>query len=243
MRFNRLYTTDRLEPEQQVCLTGKPAHYLHRVLRLAIGDRIVLFNGDGWDYPATISSISKDQAMAQVSARLPAVPESALDIHLVQAVSRGERMDTSLQKATELGVSIIQPLITERVEVKLHGKRLAKRMQHWQGVIISACEQSGRAKLPLLQPPVALAEWLTTHRPRQSRVLHPRAEKGLLDGLVAVEPVALVIGPEGGFSRTEIQVMQAGGVMPVQVGRRILRTETAGPAAIAALQFQLGDMA
>ncbi len=151
MRFNRLYTTDRLEPEQQVCLTGKPAHYLHRVLRLAIGDRIVLFNGDGWDYPATISSISKDQAMVQVSARLPAVPESALDIHLVQAVSRGERMDTSLQKATELGVSIIQPLITERVEVKLHGKRLAKRMQHWQGVIISACEQSGRAKLPLLQ--------------------------------------------------------------------------------------------
>ena len=242
MRINRLYTDCKLDPEQQVQLSGKRVHYLQRVLRLGKEDSIVLFNGDGFDYAATINSIDRDSALIKVSARLPAVGESPLEISLVQAVTRGERMDTSLQKATELGVSEIQPLMTERVEVKLSGKRLEKRMQHWHGVIISACEQSGRARVPVLHPPALLRDWLTTARPAQSRVLQPRADESLLSNLLPHQPVALLIGPEGGFSDTEVLLMKAAGIMPVHFGPRILRTETAGPAAVAAIQALVGDM-
>ncbi len=243
MRTNRLYTAANLEPDQQISVTGNRVHYIQRVLRMAEGDGLVLFNGDGWDYASTIVSLARQQVVLQVSAQLPAVPESSLQICLVQAVARGERMDMSLQKATELGVHEIQPLLSERVEVKLSGERLVKRMQHWHGVIVSACEQSGRARLPQLQQPVTLADWLTTDRTAQCRVLQPGAEKSLLADLSADQPVALLIGPEGGFSHTEILLMQASGVRPVRFGRRILRTETAGPAAIAAVQASLGDMA
>jgi 16S rRNA (uracil1498-N3)-methyltransferase len=177
-----------------------------------------------------------------ITARLPAVPEPELRLCLVQAVSRGERMDTTLQKATELGISEIQPLLSERVEVKLPAGRVEKRMLHWHGVIASACEQSGRATLPVLHHPVALSDWLAGEKPRQGRVLHPGADSSLLDDLAADQPITLIVGPEGGFSDTEIRVMTVAGIRPVHFGRRILRTETAGPAAIAALQFQLGDL-
>ena len=242
MRQNRIYVADTLVPDQQLGLAGSRVHYVHRVLRLGEGDSVVLFNGDGWDYASTIKCISREQAVIEVSAQVPAVPESTLQISLVQAVTRGERMDTSLQKATELGVSEIQPLLSERVEVKLSGLRLEKRMQHWRGVIISACEQSGRARVPELRSPLTPGDWLATDRPVQCRVLHPGAEQGLLGDLAACEPLALLIGPEGGFSDTEILLMQADGVRPVHFGRRILRTETAGPAAIAAIQALLGDI-
>ena len=242
MRINRLYTDCKLDPEQQIQLSGNRVHYLQRVLRLCKEDSIVLFNGDGFDYAATINSIDRDNALIQVSARLPALAESPLEISLVQAVTRGERMDTSLQKATELGVSEIQPLMTERVEVKLSGKRLEKRMQHWHGVIVSACEQSGRARLPVLHSPVLLRDWLTQDRPAQSRVLHPMADESLLSNLLPDQPLALLVGPEGGFSDTEILLMKATGIMPVHFGPRILRTETAGPAAVAAIQAMIGDM-
>ena len=243
MRQNRIYVADKLAPEESLSLGGNRAHYLHRVLRLGEGDNITLFNGDGWDYAATIVSRGKNQVRIEVSAQLPAAPESPLQLTLVQALARGERMDLSLQKATELGVSKIQPLLSERVEVKLSGHRLEKRMHHWRGVIISACEQSGRAKLPELCIPQALGDWLAGERPEHSYALHPRSDASLVAVLPAAEPIALLVGPEGGFSEVEVLLMQAAGVRPVSFGRRILRTETAGPAAIAAIQSQVGDMA
>ena len=242
MRQNRIYVAEKLIPEQLLRLSGNKVHYLHRVLRLGQGDNIILFNGDGCDYASTISAINKEHAEIEIATQLPAIPESPLHICLVQAVARGERMDTSLQKATELGISEIQPLLSERVEVKLGGERLEKRLQHWQGVLISACEQSGRAVVPKLRSPVTLGNWLAEKKPAQCYVLHPRADTALTADLRKNEALALLVGPEGGFSDTEVLLMQAAGVLPVHLGRRILRTETAGPAAIAAIQAIIGDM-
>jgi len=241
VRISRLYTGQALEAGGTLVLDSKASHYLARVLKLRAGYLLVLFNGDGSDYAAEIVSIHKGGAELQINTRLPAVAESTLKATLVQAVSRGERMDYSLQKATELGVAAIQPLITIRVEVRLKEKRLQKRMAHWQGVIISACEQSGRAIIPRLLPLLSLAEWASQETNAVRLVLDPVSDQSLCGQSLQNESVELLVGPEGGLSDTEMNSLRLAAVKPVSLGPRILRTETAGPAALAVLQAMAGD--
>lgn len=240
MRIHRVYTHQALEPGSAVSLEGRQAHYLGRVLRVAPGQRVVLFNGDGSDYACEVSRAGKSRLDFDVVARLPARPESPLRVVVAQAVSRGERMDQTLQKCTELGAWAFQPLWSERVEVRLKGEKLARRRQHWQGVVASACEQSGRAVLPEVLPPLALSEWSARPANTCRVVLAPGAEKGLAQ-IDLASPVEVAVGPEGGFSDIEQAMLERAGVVPVHLGPRILRTETAAPAAVAVLQALKGD--
>ncbi|MBT8058107.1 MAG: 16S rRNA (uracil(1498)-N(3))-methyltransferase [Gammaproteobacteria bacterium] len=240
MRIHRLYTDQPLEPGRETTLGDGPAHYLGRVLRAARGQSVVLFNGDGHDYPADVVRLSKTEVVLEVRSRLPAASESWLKVTVVQAVSRGERMDRTLQKCTELGATAFQPVWTERTEVKLADRKLQKRMRHWRGVVISACEQSGRAVVPAVLEPVGLPDWLDTSTPAKRLVLSPDSECPI-SRLEAQGRIELAIGPEGGFSEAELDRMRASGVLSVGIGPRILRTETAAPAALAVLQALGGD--
>lgn len=242
MRRHRVHTQQALAVNARVVIRGKPAHYLGRVLRLAVGDVIVLFNGDGHDYLAELVQAGKAEFSLSVLEQLPAVPEAGLRISVVQAISRGERMDQTLQKCTELGAADFLPLNSERVEVKLGQDKLIKRVEHWQGVVVSACEQSGRAVVPKVHHPVSFREWIATDQGACRLVLTPGAEKSLA-GVTFSNPVELVIGPEGGFSESEMEWVAARGVQTVSLGPRVLRTETAAPAAVAVIQALAGDFA
>jgi 16S rRNA (uracil1498-N3)-methyltransferase len=241
MRRSRIYTTKTLAVGGSVALEQRVEHYLSRVLRLGDGDEITLFNGDGKDYSACLSQAGRGGLCASITGSIEPANESPLAITLVQAIGRGERMDSALQKATELGVARIRPITSERVGVKLDEKKRARRLEHWQGVVISACEQSGRATVPVVQPLIGLQEWLGEESPGLRMVLEPQAMQPLSAVQYGGGPVAVVIGPEGGFSDREIEAMQAAGVVRVSLGPRVLRTETAGPAAIAVLQTLGGD--
>lgn len=238
MRTHRLYTPERLSVGAEIRLEGKAAHYLSRVLRLTRDDELILFNGDGHDYRGKLADFRRDFVVVHVSESLANDTASPLRITLVQAMSRGDRMDYTLQKATELGVWAVQLLESERVELKLSGARLEKRLEHWHGVIRAACEQSGRATMPELNPPVTLAGW--TEGPGVKLVLDAGGEQSLGD-LKHGEEISIAVGPEGGFSEPELELMSRRDVLAVRMGPRILRTETAGPAAIAVLQSLAGD--
>jgi 16S rRNA (uracil1498-N3)-methyltransferase len=240
VRQSRIYTSQVLLSANSIELDGQASHYLTRVLRLSEGDPLILFNGDGRDYSAEFSGIrDKCVVVRLLDGKTPA-NESPLIIHLVQAICRGERMDYVLQKATELGVFSIQPLKSQRVEVRLDETRQAKRMAHWQGVVISACEQSGRALVPEVKTPLSLPEWMASTVESPRLVLDPLAENRLSDLSVALASISILVGPEGGFTDEEMAKACANDVMPVSLGPRILRTETAGPAAIAVLQAKTG---
>ncbi len=240
MRLHRLYTDQPLEPGCEATLGDGPAHYLGRVLRASRGQSVVLFNGDGHDYAADVTRLSKTEVVLDVRTRLPAAAESWLKVTVVQAVSRGERMDQTLQKCTELGAAAFQPIWSERTEVKLSGRKLEKRLQHWRGVVISACEQSGRAVVPPVFEPLNLMDWIAAGAPGRRLVLSPVSDLPI-SRLEAMGRIELAVGPEGGFSAGELDRMQAGGVLPVGMGPRVLRTETAAPAALAVLQALGGD--
>ena len=242
VRIHRLYSDQPLEPGSPSRLEGRSAHYLGRVLRVTAGDNVVLFNGDGQDYACTVEQVRKDAVELEVRSRLPAKPESPLRITVVQAVSRGERMDQTLQKCTELGAAAFQPVWSERVEVRLKGEKLERRLQHWQGVVVSACEQSGRAAVPDVLAPLALDEWASRPAGGARLLLWPGADRSLAAAECPGE-VALVVGPEGGFSDAEKARIESAGVRPVRLGPRVLRTETAAPAAVAILQALRGDLA
>lgn len=221
-------------------LEGQAAHYLGRVLRVAPGQTIVLFNGDGFDYVSEVADARKARIELTIQTRLPARPESPLNVTLLQAVSRGERMDYTLQKCTELGASAFQPLWTDRVEVRLRGDKLARKRLHWQGVVVSACEQSGRAIVPDVREPLGIQELGATPDGVARLVLDPAAERSLA-AVTGVTSLELVVGPEGGLTDAESSVLERAGAVSVSLGPRVLRTETAAPAALAVLQAVLGD--
>lgn len=242
VRIHRVYIDQPLEPGEPVSLDGRRVHYLGRVLRVAPGQSVVLFNGDGNDYACEVSRVGKSEIAFEVNTRLPARAESPLCVVVAQAVSRGERMDQTLQKCTELGAVAFQPLWSERVEVRLQGEKLARRQQHWQGVVISACEQSGRALVPEVLPAMPLRDWAAIPTKAARLVLAPGAERTLAsaDWTARVE---LLVGPEGGFNESELAMLTSFGTIPVSLGPRVLRTETAGPAALAIAQALGGDLA
>jgi 16S rRNA (uracil1498-N3)-methyltransferase len=241
MRIARLFTEQPLDPGVRVRLEAAAGHYLARVLRLRAGDRVVLFNGDGSDYAGSIVKTGRDAFQVEVESRLPAAPESRLRITLVQAISRGERMDQTLQKATELGVAAFQPVFTERVEVRLDERRLARKQQHWLGVIRAACEQCGRATVPELRTAAPLTSWLAAGPPPRRLVLAAGSDMALSCQDIRESEVELLVGPEGGLTEKELELAVAAGARPVSLGPRVLRTETAGPAAVAVLQAIGGD--
>lgn len=242
MRIPRIYTDAPLVEGQVAALDDNAAQHVGRVLRMQPGQELRLFNGDGNDYPATITNAGKKQVDVQVGAPEPNATESSLEIVLGQSLSKGDRMDYAVQKAVEMGVTRIVPLTTERCEVKLKGDREDKRLRHWQSVAISAAEQCGRARVPEILPVMSLAEWLDQSAACDLRlVLHHRTEQSL-SSLAQPARVALLIGPEGGLSEEEISVAEKAGFLPVALGPRVLRTETAPVAAIALCQWLWGDI-
>jgi 16S rRNA (uracil1498-N3)-methyltransferase len=245
LRIHRIHTAQALQPGREVLLEDSSSHYLSRVLRVGAGDSVVLFNGDGHDYVAAVLRPARRQLALRVDSRLPGLAEPPVAITVVQAVSRGERMDQTLQKCTELGAAAFQLLLSERVEVRLGGDKLGKRMEHWRGVIVAACEQCGRARVPELFAPITLAAWLERATGAPRLVLDPQASEPLARALADPGPLAaveLAVGPEGGFCEFELAEMRAHGTRPVSLGPRTLRTETAAPAALAVLQSVLGDL-
>lgn len=240
----RLFVSQALINGATVTIDGDRARYLGRVLRLRVGDPLTVFDGSGPEWPATLEGITKSTATLVLGESHETGAESPLKIHLVQGVSRGERMDFVVQKATELGVTRITPVLTAYGVVKLDDRRAAKRLDHWQGVAASACEQSGRTRLPHIDPPVSLKQWFG-ERPADAEVdliLRPEAATSLADAPVPTTGVCLLIGPEGGFSDTEYEDAAISGFDAVSLGPRILRTETAAAAALAVLQSRYGDL-
>jgi len=242
MRTSRFYTRQQLADCKTVRLDEETSHYVSRVLRLKVGDPLVLFNGDGRDYHAILDRIDKKQVHARIQNAASVATESKLHIELGQGISRGERMDFVLQKSVELGVSTITPLWTARSQVHLQGKRLEKRVVHWQGIIRSACEQSGRSVLPTLGATCTLSDWCTGGNPALQLVLDPEAETSLAE-LEPANRARILIGPEGGLDGGEIACAESAGFQRVRLGPRILRTETAALAALCALQTLWGDLA
>jgi len=240
MRVSRFYL-DRPLAAGEVILDGDVAHYIGRVLRLAPGAPVQIFNGTGLECPGEVSAVSKRDVTITLQQPVAGTPESPLHTHLGQALSRGERMDWAIQKAVELGVSEITPLFTERCEVKLQGERADKRQAHWQQIAVSACEQCGRSSVPVIHPPMALHDWLSALQVDVRLVLHHRTEQDL-QSLPAPESAALLIGPEGGLSAGEIAQAEQAGFHAARFGPRVLRTETAPVGALTMLQHLWGDV-
>ena len=242
MRLTRSHVDMPLQAGAEVVLPEDVAAHLLRVLRLQVGDACVLFNGDGHDYNARITSIGKREARAEITAARRVDNESPLRITLLQGIARGEKMDWILQKATELGVARILPVTSERSEVKLDAQRADKRLAHWRGIVVAACEQSGRAVLPEVAPPQSLAQ-AAGLREGRGLILDPFAEASLSSvGGASLRECTIAIGPEGGWSPRDREQLVAAGYEGLRLGPRVLRTETAGIAAIAALQAACGDL-
>ena len=238
----RLYCDLPLALGAEIALPEAAARHAVTVLRLQAGDRLRLFNGAGGEYDASLVAVSKREARVRLSAFHAAGRESPLRITLALGISAGERMDYSLQKATELGVTAIQPLATERSVVKLSGERADKRLQHWQHVVVSACEQCGRDRVPAVAPVQKLFAYLAeVDRNQRLLLLSPDAAVPLKRVQPAAD-VVLLVGAEGGLAPAEYAAAVASGFEAVSLGPRILRTETAPVAALAVLQALWGDL-
>ena len=243
MRTPRFYTRQALSKDQLVLLEETPSHHLIRVLRSKPGSTVLLFNGDGFEYKAVYEGDENKLARVQICNAKQPQRESRLHIHIGQGISRGERMDLVMQKSVELGVQAITPLWTRRSQVQLVGKRLAKRLSHWQGIVVSACEQSGRVRLPSLYPAHGLPEWINACAESETRlVLDPEADQVLTD-IAPMQQARVLIGPEGGLEGSEIEKAVAAGFSRVKLGPRVLRTETAALATLVAMQTLWGDLA
>lgn len=241
MRLSRIFTTQQLQHGALVVLEDEVAHYIGKVLRLRPGERVALFNGRDGEHLAQLTQVDKRTVTVQLLEVRACHADPQLRIHLGLGLSRGERMDYAVQKATEAGVSTITPLLTERCEVKLKGDRVDNRLQHLERIAISACEQSGRCAVPAVEPPVTLQSWLALPREGACFVLDHRGACGMT-ALTAPTDVTLLIGPEGGLSEAEVQAACAVGFQSVRLGPRVLRTETAPVIAIAMAQFLWGDL-
>lgn len=244
MRTIRIHVDAGLSAGTEIILPGQAAAHVTRVLRLRAGDAVSLFNGNGNDYAAELIAAGSREVRARVLEAAANGLESPLRIVLAQALARGEKMDWIVQKATELGVAEIVPLVTARSEVKLDDSRARKRLEHWRAVAISACEQSGRARVPVIGTVQPLREWLPSlgaDAPATRLALLPEGETRVRELRAIADTAVLAIGPEGGFDEADSALLRDAGFKGLRLGPRVLRTETAGVAAIAALQALFGD--
>lgn len=243
MRNPRIYQQNEFIVNETVTLTDDTFGHIVRVLRLKEGEMITLFNGEeAFQYTAKLCNVSKKSAQANIISQEEVSSESPLNIHLGQGISRGDRMDFTLQKSVELGVNTITPLFTERCGVKLNAERLEKKRQQWQKIVISACEQSGRASVPIVAEPMFLDDWLKQETTALKINLHPKAQHSIMSLPMENTRVRLLIGPEGGLSDEEIAKANENDFHDVLLGPRVLRTETAALTAITALQCRFGDL-
>lgn len=241
--LTRIYFPDPIPDHGRCVLPAAKAHHLAHVLRLAEGDPVLLFDGRGAAYDARIISCARGAVSLQVGATRDERRESPLQVTLAQALSSGERMDYTIQKAVELGAAAIQPLLAERCVVRLSGERAEKKRAHWQGVVVAACEQCGRNVVPEVLPLLAFRDWLQQPGPDDGLrlLLAPGAATGLHDLSRPAGVITVLAGPEGGLSPTESEDALRAGFTPLRLGPRVLRTETAAVALLAALQALWGD--
>ncbi|WP_027706667.1 16S rRNA (uracil(1498)-N(3))-methyltransferase [Zooshikella ganghwensis] len=240
MRIPRIYTPQPLSHTTLLTLDALAANHVGKVLRMKPGEQIYLFNGTGDDYLAELSEVSKKTVVANVLKKLTTQHESPLSIHIGQCLSRGERMDYAIQKATEMGVTQITPLFSTRCEVKLAKERQEKKLQHWRQIAISACEQCGRNLLPEIHAPLPIDQWLAQRSEALRLVLHHHAATPL-GNHKQPHDIALLIGPEGGLTEEEVSLANQHQFHSTTFGPRVLRTETAPVAALAVLQYCWGD--
>jgi len=243
VRLNRVHVDNPIAGRQTCELSGSAAHHVSRVLRLRMGAPLVLFDGEGGEYLATIAALGKNRVSVAIGEYSAADNESQLEITLVQGISRADRMDLVIQKATELGVTRVVPIATERSVMRADETQVRRKLEHWRGIATAACEQCGRNRLPEIGAPLAWQRWLSTRTSSARSLLLARGAAtplgAVLGGATSVE---LLIGPEGGLAPDEEAAALAAGFRAVKLGPRVLRTETAAIAAIAAIQHQIGDL-
>ena len=242
MRLTRVYVDMPLASGMRVTLQGSAAGHLTRVLRLRVGEALTVFNGAGGEYAASIEHAHAGRVAVAIGELRAIERESPLTLTLAQGVSRGERMDLVVQKATELGASGLAPVLAERSVVRLTAQQADRRLNHWRAIAIAACEQSGRNRLPAIASPVPLKDFLRTSDGSMRLVLSPAATATLADLPRLVSAVTVLIGPEGGLAEAEEEAAVAAGFKPVRLGPRVLRTETAAIAALTLLQREFGDL-
>ena len=248
MRLTRVYVDTPLMSGRRVVLAGSAAGHITRVLRLRVGESVSAFNGQGGEFAASIEQVHGSQVTLAIGEHTDSERESPVAITLAQGVSRGERMDLVVQKATELGVAQITPLLTTRSVVRLDDAQAQKKAQHWRAIAVSACEQCGRNRVPHIAAPAQLRAWLQSLRetppaPQSQRLLlSPGADTDLRDLAAPLTAITVLIGPEGGLSDEERAAASDAGFTGVRLGPRILRTESAAIAALALLQGQFGDL-
>ncbi len=244
MRLSRVHVDAPLAVGQRVAVEGAAANHVARVLRLRAGDAITLFNGTGTEFAGSIAEVRRDSVVVDVKEQRAAGGESPLSLTLAQGISRGERMDWILQKATELGGSRIVPLFTERSVVRLDERQAQRKLQHWRGIAIAACEQCGRNRVPEIASPLNIFEFVSgAAAARQTRLLlSPSGEQSIEAVSAAASGVTVLIGPEGGLTDNEQDAALRFGFTAVRMGPRILRTETAAIAALTILQHRFGDL-
>jgi len=244
MRLTRVHVTEDLRAGKRIAVEGAAANHITRVLRLRAGEPLTLFNGNGAEYAATILELHRDAVVVEVGQEQAVSRESALQLTLAQGISRGERMDWILQKATELGGSRIVPLFTERSVVRLDAKQSERKLQHWRAIAIAACEQCGRNSVPEIAQPTGLFKFVGNGvQPHVTRLLlSPVSDVSIDEVGVSATGVTVLIGPEGGLTENEQAVALRSGFTSVRMGPRVLRTETAAIAALTILQHRFGDL-
>jgi 16S rRNA (uracil1498-N3)-methyltransferase len=243
MHVPRIYLPLTLVEGEALGLGEQSAHHVTHVLRLHPGAAIRIFDGKGCEHEGVIREVRRTQVTVELGKAVACIPEPPFAITLAQGIPRGDRMDLILQKAVELGVTDVQPLWTARSQTRTSGERLEKRLRHWQGVVINACEQCGRAILPGLETPIEYRTWLTgTHRHNSRILLAPDAQQSLGTMQPPGDSILLLVGPEGGINDEETRLAAAAGFNPVRLGPRILRTETAALAMLSGLQSLWGDL-
>ena len=242
MRIPRIYHPTPISQLGTIALSDDAAGHIGRVLRMQVGQEVLLFDGSGAEFPATISEVTKKGVLVEVAERIESSCESPLNLHLGQVISRGDKMEFTIQKSVELGGNTITPLISERCGVKLDAKRFEKKLEQWQKIAISACEQCGRNTVPVIRPIMQLEAWCAEQSDALKLNLHPRAKYSINTLPEPVTKVRLLIGPEGGLSAQEIRMTEEYQFEETLLGPRVLRTETAALTAITALQVRFGDL-
>ena len=240
MRSYRVYSSWPLTVDEPCDLDDRACHHLARVLRVKTGDRLSIFNGDGNNYLGAIVSATKHQVSVLIDSVEQAETESSLNTYLALAVSKGDRFEWAIKKATELGVTSIVPILSQRVDLRLSPERWQKKQEHWQQIVISACEQSGRAVVPEVQDPTTLSQWLSEVEADCKLVLDPEATPNALHDQPT--SIALLIGPEGGLAPSELKLTSENGFSAMRLGPRVLRAETAPLVALSVLGARWGDI-
>ncbi|TGE84389.1 16S rRNA (uracil(1498)-N(3))-methyltransferase [Pseudoalteromonas sp. KS88] len=243
MRVPHIYQASDIVLSTPVQLDDDAAGHIGRVLRMKVGEQVSLFNGQGGEYLCELIEVGKKSVVAMPIVFNDIDVESPLRIHLGQGISRGDKMDFTIQKSVELGITEITPIFSKRCGVKLTAERLAKKHQQWKKIAIAAAEQSGRNRITTIHPPIDISDWLRQKSDEIKLTLHPRAEHSIKTITVPDSGVRFLVGPEGGFTDEEITQTKEQEFVDIRIGPRVLRTETAALTVLSALQLQFGDLA